>query len=415
MTGKDVIVQVLNKVLNQLGEKVRLIPHRDVTISPYKDWFEFYVQGLQQFHQSIKLELLGPKGNASFLSPALQQYRTQFDAVLLSSLFAKNWHDVYLSSGNLSASEENESQRNTQIFGSELERNEWVLHATEGGWKTFSSEHSAEFCTPEYMTEPLLGGEIIPLYLNLLKQLRDSSPSSTMVANGCLNDSLPTRLVVPFSTLWELKSEAYGHDTRVPPKQLSVQERKARETMLRHIHYSVQFTSSRGGKASIIPADFPLLHLVFPSEEFDALCHLPRLRRIKPLSSAEGSSLFSRWTMQGICEQPMQRLCYLSHAFSVLSSASSGISNDSNSPQHSKKATEVVLLAPSYLHSAYRKLNSPALRDHSTALQNVILPNGSTVIDYKKHLRQSQLDERKAVARRLTTREENIRQAFTLK
>lgn len=525
-----------NDILYGITAKVKALPHRDVTIGTYKDWVELYITSLRRFGTLLKeetrseglQEVSSAFSNAdhsvlftSLCETYLSYVRRELDAVLLSSIFATKWNDVHLplpyaplktgppspsscatdekshqTASNTSSSTTTSPPSPLSSSSSSSLPSAWWYHSNGYSWKS-RWQPTMEMISPEFFTEPLLGGRMLSLYWSGLKSHRRLQASSSLPVERQQEDcggrpSVGTSmappfpsLLVPFSTLWALKAEAFGHATPSrsvatipvsratagPPRSrassvsppLSFQERHVRQTVLHTLQFSWELITSPSPFVGW-HTSFPRLLLLLPSEELDAICHLPTLRHRlwpqllmagatfpqphstaaspSPTLSSPHSSLGappSPWTIDAVSEDVTCRLAYFSQACAHLEVTPQRAAAPRGEMSHKKDAAshsasevgastpsfvtpscveddaatkKVILLAPSHRQALYRQLGAPFLKDRATALDKVLLPDGTCIGSPRKNARREVVQGCKAAAKRLGSREENIRQIF---
>lgn len=229
-----------------------------------------------------------------------------------------------------------------------------------------------EVVSAGFLAEPLLGGASMDEWTAELRRAAGArvaaaerasdaaavAASSTGGSNGSNShvQSLPSatatfHVCIPFSTLFQLNREAHLRSSSSDGSigntdALSLQERRARQTLLQAIHQVFQLqhdlarlsrndadVKKKGNNATTdttrgagmpsseqqqqqcqaTPPPLLSLHVWSPSQEFDALCDLPRVR---PMLSA---SLTTTTAMKGIGSSPSSASSLSSSSISSLS------------------------------------------------------------------------------------------------
>lgn len=384
----------VRRLLHQAAEMMRVIPHRDVTTGLYIDWMKYYVTALQHFSGFLpSLSSSSRAGATETMTAAMNKVRQEMDAMLLSSVCSFHWRDVYLPT--------------PAPTGKPLPpSSEWWFSPT-ADWRSIPPAVArVELGSPEFFSEPLLGGNFLSSYIHHLQQIRSNRPSSATEVENASH----TRLVVPFTTLWLLKMEAVGRSEAASassgagqPLVLSLHERHARQSVVQALQFAFQLGSSVTREAmseSTPPAASipPLLHVMKPSEEFDAVCHLPSVRDRLEAGEATGAPL----TLESICSSHFTRLSYLTQCCQLLKSTC----DETASPSSKRR---VVLLAPSHCRAYRCSGNLLALEKTSISFST------SASLSEASSSHRAAVKGCKDAARYLNSREENLRQSLSLK
>lgn len=473
---------VVRGPLAPFAEKLKAAPHRDATNFPYGQWFRLYVDFLKGIRLQQQLNKMGPVEAASALAYA----KRSIDTALWSSVLAEHWKQVVLptqepptatplwygkggatlapGSGLAVPSnvvltrtcpdpERNEKVRpgeasHTRQRGQDLEIDGCVGGGGSSKAARFASS-STEILSPGFLSEPLAGGAAVADWMAVLRQrpADEQGPATTPRPQGWDDrnpgswerDGPTFHVVLPFSALFQLKYEAHlrsnvsSNTGQIPV--LSVQERRARQTLLQALHQALQLqeeisTSSRGRSPRLLQ-----LHAWAPTQEFDALCELPRVRPLLSRKEAHNESE-AGLSLALLCESMPARLVFLSK-YAVLKNTLQAHS-ETDSKKQAEETTQlgsmpVALLAHGSELRLLRALGAPLVRERSTfaawqqQLMHVLSTRaraGATTTQRSgtvagANLPSSSLAHQQAwrgcgeMIRRMTAREENLRQSFS--
>ncbi|KPI83376.1 hypothetical protein ABL78_7591 [Leptomonas seymouri] len=384
------------------AKRLLAAPHRDVTHVEYGDWFTLYV-GVRKGWRAK------PNSTSESSVPSLEEQqhaKRAIDALLWSSLFARHWTEVQM---HVSASPPEPHYC-------------WWWHP-EASLKSQSA--ALELCTSDFMTEPLLGGRYLQLWMEDVR----SSSASADASNGANTSEVPT-VVLPFSALWEVKRSAYwrpaASQSGAPPSSpavaaappLSLQERQARQALLQTIDQLLQLqcdAATRSGQLQRIC-------VLSPTEEWDLMCQAQRLRQA--LSSPASTAVSLQWLSIGyLCVDASVRLAYVAHLLNWQQQQQFASSD------HKCGLTPVRILSPSTEHAHLRSYALTSVHEHSSAkaaldrrctarhqqspsLSSAAFSPGSgaTAATVHGQARKGCSD----AVRRMSTREENIRRSFSV-
>lgn len=443
------------RALQPMASRLRAAPHRDCTHVPYATYLTDYIRALQHTYEEAAAAS-APQGTMpdthTHLSLQLTQMKRLVDEMLLRSLFARRWTEVPLP-GDTPHSTTAASSLTTCATGASHLPHEAPAAASGSDSGSTAGEHlssssstslwwmppaaatmprtvplSKEVLTPGFLAEPLLGPVLIQSQLTQLRTVSPSfSPLQTSTASVSAGGPYTVAIYLPFSTLWQLKEEAHA---RPGAAARSLQEREARRSVLHSLHHLLQLQqhvhrtaaplseSEQEEQQGSLPPTV-MWRVWRPSEEFDAMRQLATWRARQPPQPSAAASCYP--SLGQACEDPQARLAYLSQA---LSGRSSTPVSDDDSAANEGDEGAAALLAPAAEHARYRQWGARALREESRA--KALLPRpglgaGAAVAAADGRggggpsLHTRAMRECEAVVRRLTLREENIRQSFTLK
>lgn len=399
---------VLKTVLLRSSEKLRALPHRDVTRSRYMEWIQLYVKALHDLSGHPSEGVCGANGEVADLPLTLKRYRREMDAMLLSSVLSTKWTEVHVPSS---------------FEEKPLRECEWWNAAGFDECSAREVDESdvvSEVCTPEFLTEPLKGGRTISAYVGFLKHIRRPPGASARAAEDGLDSPPPSRLVLPFSSLWTIRSAAYGFagmDGRGAAP--SFQDRQMRLRLLKTLNFAFQLgrdVLKEEAGSSAVP---PLVRVLRPTEEFEAICRLPRVREILGGEGGDTDGV-EGLSMQKVCSSTVARLVYLSYASSLLTTRggftvtpTAGTEEDARIPPPLRAS---VLLAPAHAQRQYRTAGARMVRDSFSGLEYLdSKARGGAAAPSTSLPHQDARKGCKDAARRLTVREDNIRQALSLR
>ncbi|CBZ29961.1 conserved hypothetical protein [Leishmania mexicana MHOM/GT/2001/U1103] len=431
-------------------------PHRDITHVPYGDWFAIYVQARKCWHslESVaptcatsatreKTKMGEKSEQAEILEARLQHAKQSIDAMLLSSLFARHWTEVQTAATSSSSS---------------LSTYRWWWHRDS----LFSASAPAnapdceaalpplELCTPDFLTEPLLGGSHLRLWM---EDIRVSSGATDVTCAPHDATAVPTA-ILPFSSLWVVKQSAYwrpsaaaapdsgghsgagsnGNETAA----FTLQERQARQALLQSVDQLLQLQRDaveRFNGTLCLPANqLQRVCVLSPTQEWDLLCDLPRYRQARYRPAREASSASTnvldhstaacvsppRWlSLSCLCENTTARLAYCAHLLNWRWQ----LKSSTNAPASKTAPVPVRVLSPSTEHAHLRSLLVSSLHEQScmkAALQRrhaarrqspSAVSGASSAATVHEQARKGCSD----AVRRMSHREENIRQSFSVR
>ncbi|EKF27632.1 hypothetical protein MOQ_008637 [Trypanosoma cruzi marinkellei] len=269
-------------IFARLFERVVSVPHRNVTSVPYGEWFGLYVQALKGAQKNAVIS--GDKEE-------LRVARRALDVAFLSSVFSQKWTDVMLPNGSSSTT-----------------TTRWCQESTEAEWLLSSGTiHRRELLTTSFLVEPLLSGRAIASWTAAVR--RGDAFSATAAADG--EAPAPTgMIVIPFTALFQLRWEAYlchqtfsvgGEGKKTPQHSFSLQERGARLTALQSLRHLLELQSDSKRKSRV---QFVVWS---PVNEFDAIMRVSQVRAGLP------DALKGIFSLTHVCEQEVVRAAYLAH------------------------------------------------------------------------------------------------------
>ncbi|CAC9532253.1 conserved hypothetical protein [Leishmania infantum JPCM5] len=430
-------------------------PHRDITHVPYGDWFALYVQARKRWH-SLEREptcatsatreksKMGERSEqAEILEVRSQHAKQSIDALLLSSLFARHWTEV---------------QTATTSSSPPLSTYRWWWH--RGSLFSASAPANApdceaaspplELCTPEFLTEPLLGGSHLRLWM---EDIRASSGMKDVTCAARDATAVPTA-ILPFSSLWVVKQSAYWRPSAAAgagagdhsgagssgnkTAAFTLQERQARQALLQSVDQLLQLQRDaveRCNSPLCLPANqLQRVCVLSPTQEWDLLCDLPRYRQARYRSAREASSastnvsdhstaacvLPPRWlSLSCLCEDATARLAYCTHMLNWRWQ----LKSSTNAPASKTAPVAVRVLSPATEHAHLRSLSVSSLHEQScmkTSLQRRHAARCQSPSAVSGALSAATVHEqaRKGCSdavRRMSHREENIRQSFSVR
>ncbi|KAK7197876.1 hypothetical protein NESM_000741800 [Novymonas esmeraldas] len=424
-------------------------PHRDVTHVPYGDWFALYVQARKQWRlldpssttTAAGTETTRGEGGTA-LAASVQQAKQGIDALLLGSLFARHWTEV-----------EPIAPPSSTSTPSSLYRWWWHSGALVPDAAPPRAPRSGvalpvlELCTPSFLTEPLLGGSHLRLWM---EDARAAAPVATEATDATKVVAEAPIAVLPFSSLWVVKESAYWRHAsssvshggssgsgessiRQTTPALSLQERQARQTLLQSVDQLMQLQCDAAAHRSVgtfVPAtdQQQRVCVLSPTQEWDLMCALPRYRQAvcRPAHSDRSASVGNAppsppwWlSLSCLCEDTTARLAYCAHTLSWQWQARSSPPSTSASGTAS---AAIRVLAPSTDHAALRRFALSSLHEHASvkevlqrrhaARRHSASPSlGASGASVHEQARKGCSD----AARRLSHREENIRQSFSVR
>ncbi|EKG07824.1 hypothetical protein TCSYLVIO_001042 [Trypanosoma cruzi] len=353
-------------IFARLFERVASVPHRNITFVPYGEWFGLYVQALKGAQKSAVTS--GGKEE-------LRLARRALDVALLSSVFSQKWTDVMLPNGSSSTT-----------------TTAWCQESTEAGWLLPSSTiHRRELLMTSFLVEPLLAGRAIASWTAAVRK-GDAFPATAGEGAAAHGEApAPTGMVViPFTALFQLRWEAYlchstfsagGGGKKIPQNSFSLQERSARLTALQSLHHLMELQSDSKRKSRV---QFVVWS---PVNEFDAVMRVSQVRAGLP------EALRSLFSLTHVCEQELVRVAYLAHYLNFAT-----------------KRTPLTVLAPQMQTAKLHLLGlknccaKSQLRFGEEGEQHRSCgdPNGVS-------LHQQAVSRCGRLARRMSTREENLR------
>ncbi|KPA81181.1 hypothetical protein ABB37_04519 [Leptomonas pyrrhocoris] len=383
-------------------------PHRDATHVAYGDWFTLYV-GVRKGWKATATSNAQRRplpGQGELRHDTLKR---SIDALFWTSLFARHWSEVQL---------------HTTVAPS-ASHYRWWWHP-EASWQTRPA--ALELCSCDFLTEPLLGGRYLRLWMEDVR-----AAAAALDAHSAANtDEMPT-VIVPFSALWAIKRSAYWRpstqqsEAASPPgaavaaaSPLSLQERQARQALLQTVDQLLQLqcdAATRSGQLQRIC-------VLSPTQEWDLMCQAPRFRQALnfPASTViPPSPPPPRWLSIGcMCEEASARLAYCAHALYWQQQQQQRTSSDEAS-----QLTPVRVLAPSTEHARLRAYALTSVHEHSRE---------KAALEHRQTARQQRASSSSVssaaaattvhgqarrgcsdAARRMSTREENLRQSFSVR
>lgn len=421
---------------NVFSSRLLAAPHRDVTQVPYGDWFTLYVGLRKTWNAALQkpANASTSESNPQLHHQQQQQTKLSIDAALWSSLFARHWSEVQV------RPDQSDSQYR------------WWWHATSAldtsSLSTTPAQDqvaaSTELCTSDFLTEPLLGGRYLRLWM---EDIRASATSSAAPSPGNPTSDAHT-VLLPFSALWEVKQSAYWRPSSIstnaaPPAgaarkvlpSLSLQERQARQALLQSIDQLLQLQCDAPKAAPQLQR----VRVLSPTQEWNLLCQAVQFRQalfhpvvpsastLKPSSSPSASTaspLPPPWLSIGsLCVDSSARLAYYAHLLHW------------RQQQHGKRnivqpeldLAAVRVLSPSSEHARLRRYGLAAVHEHSSlkaaldrrhaarqqSTSTAATTSGSAASAATVH-GQARKGCSDAV-RRMSNREENIRQSFSVR
>lgn len=441
-------------VFQQFVSQVMAAPHRDVTHIAYGDWLALYIRGLKSVNQASSTLSHATANNTV---TTLEAVRQQINAMLLGSIFAKHWTQVTVPSiVRHSAVKEEEKvdhlgPKPTQSSGdTQPSTYKWSAHPSPLELLSTATTSldsnplhlkavnvsSFEVFTSDFLTEPSLGGNYIRRWADTIHVAASGSRNSAfdpdMGTNRSLLSSNPVNyIILPFSTLWEIKMSAFsrpspsstsssdtGTGNNTMMQSFSMQERQARQVLLQSIDQLLQLQQDAWATALPQPPATPLPMAVVvlpPTMEWDMLCQLPTFRRSlsAALSPSSSSPTTPSWlSMSALCESYTARLAYFTHRMVW------------EQQQQRNPPTPVHLVAHVSEHRRFRDLQVPRIRAQSgfsDALGTASHGSASGPRQMSLQSSSGRSVHEKAVkgcsdaVRRMTVREENIRQVFSLR
>ncbi|CCW66247.1 unnamed protein product [Phytomonas sp. Hart1] len=444
----------LFKAIEPFAALLKSIPHRDATHIPYAQWLSLYLESLGQ--RSQHSEMLSENKNEKALFR--QQYCDAVDAMLLSSLMAPRWNLVLvptnlaelqgmlpLLNGNNEKTTHSKGPAPLGASRTDL----WYLNAHNCGL-TLSSlvaadrfydvgggeDETLEVFTPKFMTEPLLGGSCLMHCTDELRQqgdlLRASKENSSGIVRGKVGvdnraasytDEPTIHLIIPFSCLWQIKHEAHLRSGNSAATNTSLQERGARQSLLQNIHHAFQLQAdlNRLNSSSTAPSPRIKLHVSNPTEEFDMICQLPRVRdSFMTLGNANSKLLdevkSQNFSLAMLCEKNPVRLAYfLRYSLYRIQLKRENAKKSAEAKQKDEKESEespneLVMVAHFSEQRLFRGLGVPTLRSCSSV--SSIQRQGSLKEANSASTHKKAILECGEMVRRMTTREENLRQSI---
>ncbi|KAG5469783.1 hypothetical protein CUR178_01922 [Leishmania enriettii] len=441
--------------VSEFSAKILSSPHRDITHVPYGDWFALYVQARKHWHSLESASTCvtpvtyeGRKGESSeqaeVLEARVRDAKQSIDALILSSLFARHWTEV---------------QAVTASSSSPLSTYRWWWHqdclfsapAPANAQDGDAVSPPLELCTPGFLTEPLLGGNHLRLWM---EDIRASAGATDAARAAHAAIAVPTA-ILPFSSLWVVKQSAYwrpsaaagagvvdksgaGSNGREAPV-FTLQERQGRQAILQSLDQLLQLQRDavEGPQGTFgFPADqLQRVCVLSPTQEWELLCALPRYRqalcrsaRSEPPASANVSDDSAaacvsppRWlSLSYLCEDTSTRLAYYAHMLSWWWQ----LRSSTNASAIEAAPVAVRVLSPVTEHAHLRSLSLFSLHEQScmkASLQrrhvarhqssSSAASGASSAATVHEQARKGCID----AVRRMSRREENIRQSFLVR
>ncbi|GET91909.1 hypothetical protein, conserved [Leishmania tarentolae] len=427
--------------VSRFSTQVLTSPHRDITHIPYGDWFALYVQARKRWHSResasacVTSSTIGESKmeerseQAETPGACVQQAKQSIDALLLSSLFARHWTEV----------------QTVTTLAPMLSTYHWWWHrdslfsalTPDSAFQCEAASPPVELCTPDFLTEPLLGGNHVRLWMEDIRA-SSSTTSATHDAHGAT--AVPTA-IIPFSSLWVVKQSAYwrpsaaagagvdGHrgasSNSNETATFTLQERQARQALLQSVDHLLQLQRDAMERCNGIlglPAN-QLQHVcvLSPTQEWDLLCDLPRYRQSLCRPAPEGTCVSPPlWlSLSCLCEDTTARLAYCTHMLNWRWQ----LKSSTNAPASKASPLAVRVLSPATEHAHLRSLSVSSLheqscmkaslqRRHAARSQSPSSASGaSSAATVHEQARKGCSD----AVRRMSHREENIRQSFSVR
>lgn len=361
-------------IFSHIIDRIAGVPHRSVAAIPYGQWFSLYVQCLKAHQRNTAA---GRDANE------LKVARQNLDVSLLSSVVSQKWTEVIVPSDDKC-----DARQPRSSVGNVL----WWHESAEGAWLSSNNKiRGLELVTTSFLLEPLLAGRSIAAWTETVQQ--SSAAGGPLMQNDKGQPSLsPNKsgvlvVVVPFSTLFQLRAEAYsrahtasadGENTQ--QRQLSLQERRARVAVLNSLHQLMELQCNSNNRWTNV--EFAIWS---PVSEFDAIMHISQVRLSLPDAAKK------RITLETVCECEATRSAYLAHYLTL-----------------TKKNVPLAVLAP---QSRQTELQQVPITNSCVRAQSAC----ESEVRRQGHLKRSTV-HRQAVTgcselvRRMATREENLRQ-----
>jgi hypothetical protein len=377
-------------------------PHRDATHVPYGDWFALYV-GLRKAWKTAADAV--SSGASSQGGEQSLQTKVAIDALLWNSLFARHWTEVQV-------------QSTTTSTPFSTSRYRWWWHPETSLSSLPPPPHDAtalspvavEVCTSDFLAEPLLGGRYLQLWMEDVRAAAASPRTADDDASTSADGGAPT-VLFPFSALWEIKRSAYWRpfstQTAAAAPAFSLQERQARQALLQTIDQLLQLQcdASKGG------SPHQRIRVLSPTQEWDLMCLAPRFRQVMypsiPTTASTTPPAPPRWlSIEALCEDAAARLAYCAHTLSW-----------QQRQALQQAVTPVRVLSPSSEHARLRSYALTSVHEHSSAKEAL----------NRRHAARQQSTASAATVhgqarkgcsdavRRMSSREENIRQSFSVR
>ncbi|KAL7707145.1 hypothetical protein N2W54_001439 [Lotmaria passim] len=421
-------------------------PHRDVTHVPYGDWFALYVGARKAWKARAGASPTAALSHGR--SQKQEDHETQhgqakasIDALLWSSLFARHWTEVqvHLTTASPAASHYRwwwNSEASFSLPSLSSSSSSLSAHTVEPS-SAAAQPPALELCTSDFLTEPLLGGRYLRLWM---EDVRASAAASTTSANSKGVSASPT-VLVPFTAVWQIKQSAYWRPSAqqrsalpqaAAVTSLSLQERQARQALLQTVDQLLQLQADAAEKRGSSPPQ--LIRVLSPTQEWDLLCQAPRLRQVFYPSTSGTEAATSpppappRWLSMGcLCEDASARLAYCAHALNWQRIQQQQQQQERQSSRSEAQSTPLRVLSPSCEHARLRGYALTSVHEHSSE---------KSALDRRQAARQQQSSStgtppgggtsaatvhgqaRKGCSdavRRMSTREENIRQSFSVR
>ncbi|KAG5495129.1 hypothetical protein JKF63_02182 [Porcisia hertigi] len=411
-------------------------PHLDITHVPYGDWFTLYVQARKHWHSLQSATI--PVSSAA----CEQHAKRSIDALLLSSLFARHWTEVQTATTTASSSRSTyrwwwhrDSFLSAAVPAPSNQDGETVLPLLE-------------LCTPAFLTEPLLGGNHLRLWMEDTR----ASPGTTDVGCTALDPAALPTAVLPFSSLWVIKQSAYWRPSTAGGTDVngsrgvnnnaqatavfSLQERQARQALLQSVDQLLQLqrdaADSHKGMLGLSAHQLQRVCVLSPTQEWDLLCSLPRYRQAlcrtadvasSPNTNAPDHSTAAhvsppRWlSLNCLCEDTTARLAYCAHTLNWQRQ----LKSSANTPRSSTSSISVRVLSPSSEHARLRSFSLPSLHEQSCVKASLqrrhaarpLSSSSATSAAFSAATVHEQARKGCSDAvRRMSHREENILQSF---
>ncbi|CCW63155.1 unnamed protein product [Phytomonas sp. EM1] len=433
----------LFKAIAPFAALLKSAPHRDATHIPYAQWLSLYVDSLGKAPHTAAIADAKRAEKSLFI----QQVHDIVDSMLLSSLLASRWNQVLVPSnpnelqsmisierGNSEKSEKEKGGAQMEATRSDL----WYLNPRDDPTESLSAadwcyeveggkNNMLEVFTPKFMTEPLLGGSCLTHWTAELRRqgelLRTFKEDRSELVGKGVGKATPTssdrtvHLTIPFSCLWQIKHEAHLRPS-ASATATSLQERCARQSLLQGIHHAFQLQADLKRLTTPPSAPAPLikLHLSRPTEEFEMLCQLPRVREVlltlrgaDPNPTTEVDAAIRRnLSLAALCERTPIRLAYLLRYSLYRAYIRRRNAAKANGETETEETSEgfpsaLVMISHPSEQRLFRSLGVPTL-SHASA--STARNQKNSVSIHKKAMLECG-----EMVRRMTTREENLRQS----
>ncbi|KAH9578362.1 hypothetical protein LSM04_004433 [Trypanosoma melophagium] len=377
-----------NVFFTRLLERVAAVPHRSIAAVPYGEWFTLYIQALKSAQASMR-NANNNSNNNNNIAATLHAGRCDVDAALLSSVVSRSWTDVDLQvDNNNNNNNQNKNHSSSWWWADKTTSNTTTNNKNNDknneSWLHPTCEAGArELVTTSFLREPLLAGRSLTIWTEAVKEAGGKEESSKAKIVPAVV------VVVPFTALLQLRTEAYPQNCKSSNKeqeqqdqhrgQISLQERSARMSTIHSLHYLMEMQSSSMSKSSIKVVVWS------PVNEFDAIMQISKVRMTLP---EPVRNLFS---LTQVCENETIRTAYLCHYLSLIT-----------------KGSPLSVLAPQREYRSLQKMgiDGSSIKSHPNFLEvNQKSSTTSTGIS----LHSKAVNSCGKLARRMSTREDNLR------